>query len=231
MLDTSSVLPFVLDETNTFLSPSLGPPKLNNVFGTALWVVDYMLYCAAIGISRIHMQQGTGFPYNSWQPIPLEGTPMDVYPPYYGNIAVATMLGNITADSPQIVTVDIPDSDDFESAYACYKQGSQLARVTVLNMHVFNITEDSASRQNRTYTFGVPSGSNIVDGHQVHVQRLLASGSDAMTGITFDGWSYQYGLNKGLPVKVGSKDEEMLTVKSGQVSVILPDSSAAILSF
>ena len=227
--DSSTVIPFVMDETNSFLSLALGPKNFANVFGAALWTVDYMLWCATIGVSRMHMQQGTNFGYNSWQPVDSLHNDMNVYPPYYGNIAVATMLGNIPRDSPQIVNVTIPNQDYMESAYACYVNGSTLARVAVINMHQYNSTD--GPRTSRNYTFGFPSGSNVHNGQQVTVQRLSAAGSDVMTNVTFDGWSYDYNLGQGKPVKVGSQTTETATINNGQITVYLDDSSAAILNF
>ena len=227
--DSSQVIPFVMDETNSFLSLILGPNNFANVFGAALWTVDYMLYCATIGISRMHMQQGTNFGYNSWQPLDSKSTPKGVSPPYYGNIAVATMLGNIPRDKPQVVSVGIPNQDDMESAYATYVNGSTLARIAVLNMHQYNAT--SGSRNSKAYTFGFPSGSSIQNGKQAIVRRLSAAGSDVMNNVTFDGWSYDFDLAQGRPVKVGSTTTEAVTVNNGQITVTLNDSSAAILDF
>lgn len=231
--DSATVIPFVLDETNSFLSLIDGPAKFANVFGAALWTVDYMLWAASIGISRMHMQQGTDFGYNSWQPLTTGNANVSVSPPYYGNIAVATMIGNIPRDSPRVVPVSIPNADDMDSAYATYVNGSTLARIAVINLHQHNATGGTAgsARNGRSYTFGFPSGSNVQDGHVVTVQRMMAAGSDVNTSITFDGWSYDYDLADGKPVKVGPTTAETLTVGNGLVTVAVNDSSAAILNF
>src|SRR5882757_2924750 len=63
----SAGLPYILGETNSLYNE--GAPGLSNSFGAALWGVDFNLYCAATGIRRVHMHQGTNYRYASWQPI------------------------------------------------------------------------------------------------------------------------------------------------------------------
>ena len=239
--DSTAVLPFVLGETNSFLSLLAGPDNFANTFGAALWTVDYMLQAASIGISRMHMQQGTGFGYNSWQPVPLKKSDPATAPPYYGNVVVASVLGNIPRDQPRVVGVRLPGQDELEAAYATYANGSTLARIAVVNMHAYNATNNSAAggsgssngsdRGSRSYTFSFPDGGNVKEGQSVGVQRLRAAGSDVATNVTWDGWSYDFGLKRGLPVKVGSQDKETLSVSGGAVTVQVEDSGAVVLNF
>ena len=190
-----------------------------------------MLWCASIGLSRVHMQQGTGFLYNSWEPVPTPKTGISTLPPFYGNIMVATMLGNITKAVPQIVNIPLPGLGNLVSSYACYVGGTQLARVAIIDMHEYNATS-MLQRGNRNYTFSIPSALDIADGSQVRVQRLLAAGSDVRYGITWDGWSYAYELDLGRPVKMENvTTNEIVNVNGNVVTVELRDSSAAILNF
>lgn len=46
-------LPFILGETNSLYNQ--GKPGLSNAFGAALWGIDFNLYCASVGIQRVHM--------------------------------------------------------------------------------------------------------------------------------------------------------------------------------
>ena len=158
--------------------------------------------------------------------------------PYYGNIAVASMLSSPSNSQVSIANITL-GSDPEQAAYAAYS-GSRLARIMVLNMHGYNTTVDgeglvplptpAPERTVRNYTFAV--GGGVRDGSRVHVQRLLANGSDAITGITFDGWSYNWELQNGKPVRLHNVTVgETATVESGKVTVGLPDSSGALLSF
>ena len=64
------------------------------------------------------------------------------------------------------------------------------------------------------------------------VQRLMANGSDALTGITWDGYSYNHDLDNGNPVRLTNVTRgECVTVKKdGSVGLSVPWSSVAVLS-
>lgn len=158
--------------------------------------------------------------------------------PYYGNIAVASMIGDNDRHPVSITNIPL-SSDPREVAYAAhYTQGDELARIMVVNMHSYNTTVDGQGlepvpdpepRGSRKYTFEVDGAHR---GGHVEVQRLLANGSDAITGITFDGWSYNWELDEGRPVRLDNVTVgETATMRRGRISVEVPDSSAVLLSF
>jgi hypothetical protein len=220
-------IPYILGETNSLYNE--GAPGLSNAFGAALWGVDFNLWCASQGIKRTHMHQGTDYRYAAWQPVATNKTTIGTKPPYYGNIAVAAMLGNLAQHSVQISNLPLPS--EFESAYAAYENG-RLERIAVLNMREYNYTVNGTSsipnpvpRPSQTYTFQLP--------HEcvgVAIKRLYANGSDAVSGITWDGWSYNYELEQGKAVRLHNVTTgETASVKSGSVSVSVEDSSAVIL--
>ena len=183
------------------------------------------------------MQQGNGFLYNSWQPIPTPNISISTLPPYYGNIAVAAMLGDLTSEIPRIVAVPLEGVGDFAAAYGAYVNGSQLARVAVIDLHAWNSTNadgtvNSTPRPATNYTFALPSALGIADGTGVGVQRLVAAGSDAQTGITWNGWSYAYELDEGREVRMDNVTVgETVDVVEGMVVVEMEWSSAVVLSF
>lgn len=55
-------LQYVLGETNSYSCH--GAPGVSNTAGAALWALDYILYAAQIGISRVHFHDGIGYKYN-----------------------------------------------------------------------------------------------------------------------------------------------------------------------
>ncbi|CAN8101169.1 unnamed protein product [Discula destructiva] len=236
-----SGVPLIMGETNSLYNE--GKPGLSNAFGAALWGIDFNLYCASVGIKRVHMHQGTNYRYASWQPISTINATMGTKPPYYGNIAVAAFLGN-TLTSP-VSIANIPLSSDAEAAYAAYSVGGSspntLVRAIVINMHGYNTTVNGTglgatptplpSRVVRVYTFDV--AGSLQTGDRVAVQRLSANGSDAISGISWDGWSYNYELDRGRPVRLNNVTTgEFATVGAdGTIVVGVPDSSAAMLSF
>jgi hypothetical protein len=223
-------IPYILGETNSLYNE--GAPGLSNSFGAALWGVDFNLWCASQGIRRVHMHQGTNYRYQSWQPISTSLTTLGTKAPYYGNIAVAAILGNLVKSA--VTIANLPLQNTYEAAYAAYVN-STLARVAVINMRQYNYTVNGTSsllnpvpRSSLSYDFAVPDGC----GDRVRVQRLWANGSDAISGITWDGHSYNYELDQGKPVRLTNVTTgEILSVQGGSVSVTVPDSSVAVLNF
>ena len=222
-------IPIVLSETNSLLNT--GTPGISNTFGAALWNIDYGLWCASQNISRIHMQQGTNFYYNAWQPINTDNVTIGTKPPYYGNIFVAAMLANST--SSEVKVSNIPLNTSTEAAYGAYVNGV-LKRIAILNMQGYDYTMlsskqlDPRPRGQQNYTFSVPQSSSTV----ASVKRLSANGSDALSGITFDGYSYEYELKEGMPVLLPNVTRgETVNACNGLFTVQLMDSSAVMMEF
>lgn len=241
-------LPYILGETNSLYNE--GAPGLSNSFGAALWGVDFNLYCAATGIRRVHMHQGTNYRYASWQPVQTVNETLGTKAPYYGNVMVAAFLGEMTRGDVRVSDVELGDrgvgtdaeagssgsgsgSDSiYNTAYAAYVD-DRLERIAVIQMREYNYTDTSAAqRPLETFSFQLPTSNTAAGPKGVHVQRLLANGSNAITGITFDGYSYNYELEAGRPVLLGNvtRDEVLQVSDDGIVEVEVPWSSAAILN-
>lgn len=230
---TSLHHPYVLGEMNSIAKQ--GRNGETNVFGDALWLVDFSLWAAEHNIRRLHFHQGTDYRYGSWQPVPKStrdgvsgaASPPTTNPPYYGQVMVAKALGS----SRDTRIKNIPLAGDTNAAYAVF-DGDQLARLVVLNMQAFNTTSSSGGRPKRGYKFQVPA-SDSDDGAgtlRARVERLTAAGSDAETGITLGGISYDYSLQQGKPVVLDDR-EEIVVVEGGMLDVEVEDSSAALLTF
>jgi hypothetical protein len=229
--DLQPDLPFILGEANSLYNQ--GRPGLSNTFGATLWGVDFNLWCAANEIRRVHMHQGTNYRYQSWQPIDTNITSKGTKAPYYGNIAVAAFLGNLSSKEKLPHVISIPLTNEKEAAYASYVDG-KLSKLIVINMDEYNATAgndfvNDYERPIEQYTF------QLLRGHQGHydVQRLSANGSDAITGVTFDGYSYNYELNNGMPVQQNNvtTGEKVDVKRGGYLHLQVPRSSAAIVVF
>ena len=228
-------LPYILGETNSLYNE--GAPGLSNAFGAALWGVDFNLYCAATGIARVHMHQGTNYRYQSWQPIDTVNATKGTKAPYYGNIAVATFLGNLTGGNVSVTDIELDST--YQNAYAAYVNG-HLSRIAIIQLNAYNTTFNGSGsstatnltpRPSETFSFQLPvSQTAVLKG--VKVQRLMANGSDAITGITFDGLSYNLEVDGGLPVRLNNvtNGEFLQAAQDETISVTLPWSSAAILN-
>jgi len=233
--------PLVFGETNSLYNQ--GRPGLSNTFGAALWGIDFNLYSASVGFKRVHMHQGTNYRYAAWQPVSTTNATIGTKAPYYGSIFVAAALGNLISRSARVVALS-PAAEEsvtplpHDSAYATYTyQGTRLARIVILNMHSYNTTVAGHGleqlsvvppRPERKYTIAL---ENHKPGTPVPVRRLLANGSDAITGITFDGWNYNWELAKGKPVRLANVTigETVVVDDAGRVVVTMPDSSAVLL--
>ncbi|KAF9869619.1 glycoside hydrolase family 79 protein [Colletotrichum karsti] len=228
------VPPQILGEHNSLYNQ--GKPGLSNSFGAALWGVDFNLYAATVGIKRVHLHMGTDYRYASWQPVDTETTSIGTKAPYYGNIAIAAFInpGSPSSDTISVAHVPLADDNERSSAYAAY-QGSDLTRLLVINLEAYNSTiggtgtspdPDAPERPTFQYTFEVPWEDGTAK-----VQRLHANGSDAISGITWDGWSYNYELDEGKPVRLDNVTVgETVVIKDGQVQVGVAASEAVILS-
>ena len=182
------------------------------------------------------MHQGTNYRYAAWQPIQTDLQSIGTKAPYYGSITVASFLGDLTKHN--VTVAEIPMTSIYNAAYAAYVDGA-LARVAIIQFNQFNATTQtyttpsgstaSGPRPTQTVTFQLPQ---TYTKKSISVQRLMANGSDAITGITFGGHSYNYELNHGLPVVQRNVTHiETLAVESnGMVVLEMPYSSAAILS-
>lgn len=216
-------LPYLLGETNSLYNQ--GAPGLSNSFGATLWGVDFNLYCAATGIQRVHMHQGTNYRYAAWQPVETDLESIGTKAPYYGSIAVAAFLGDLTQGKVSISDIELGTT--YESAYAAYVD-DRIERIAVIQMRAYNYTGSGGPRPSETYKFQLPEHSKC---EEVGVQRLSANGSDAITGVTFDGLSYNYELDNGKPVLMENVTVgEKLQVRGGMFEVEVPWSSAVILN-
>lgn len=178
------------------------------------------------------MHMGTDYRYASWQPITTNKTTKGTKAPYYGNIAVAAAIArNSSAIAARVASIPLPL--ETEAAYAVFLQG-QLARIVLVNLQQYNYSSETSSsyvppvRSSRQYTIALPA--SCANASSLPVRRLLANGSDAITGITFDGVSYNYELDEGKPVVLGNVTRgETAPVVQGSVSVSVENSSAAIV--
>ncbi|KAH8691375.1 hypothetical protein BGW36DRAFT_400670 [Talaromyces proteolyticus] len=215
-------IPLILGEHNSLYNE--GAPGLSNAFGAALWGIDWNLYAASQGIQRQHMHQGTDYRYASWQPVQTEKTTLGTKPPYYGNIFVAEMVRG----GSNVQIMNLPLSNETEAAYAAYVNG-QLTRFAVVNLVEYNYTDSdpTATRPSVSYSFQLPSGIGSVS-----VQRLMANGSNSISGITWDGYSYNYELAGGKPVRLSNVTvgETARVDKDGVVNINVPYSSAVLLT-
>jgi hypothetical protein len=124
------------------------------------------------------------------------------------------------------------------AAYAAYVS-SRLARLIVINLEAHNSTvngngevndPNEPERPEFKYAFRLPE-SQIRTGW-ASVQRLAANGSDAISGITWDGWSYNREVDDGKPVRLRNVTVgEKVLVNGGVVELMVAAREAVMLTF
>lgn len=219
-------LPYMIGEGNSLFNQGL--IGASDVFGGALWSIDFALLAASAGIHRVHFHTGVDYHYAPWQPAAWEHVIPATKPPYYGHVAVAATLGR--TDKHDVQVSNIPLEEETESAYAIYEDG-KLVHVAVLNMVEYNYTASTQPRPSKEYSFTL---SDSEFRGNAPVQRLIANGSDAISGITWDGFSYNHYLEEGRPVRlcnVTTSASESVRVNNGAFTITLPHSSYALLNF
>ncbi|KAM0448772.1 hypothetical protein ACHAO4_008244 [Trichoderma viride] len=234
---------YTLGETNSVSGQ--GAFGVSNVFGSALFVLDYELYYASFvshpvplfyylfnriwqGVNRMHMHQGTAYRYGAWMPISQNGTGPSTNPPYYGHVMVSKFIGS----NPNTRISNIDLNSDFYSAYAAYEDG-RLARVVLLNLYEWNPPSSQAEAEAEaapSTTFTLSTGRGGIKYATVEV--MTAPGALSETNITVAGISYDYDLAEGKPVRVAKQYASVLRPDDkGEVSVPVRDSQAVLLTF
>lgn len=219
-------VPFVISEAGSSLADRnhRGDGTLDRVLGSALWLIDWTLYTASIGVSKVNMATCTVCNFASWRPIPHGSSPPAVLAQYYGLAFVADFLGLETAPQLRVTSLYNEPAHPNLSPYAAYVNGV-LDRYVVVDLNMWNSTE-TKPRPDRTVGVAVPNG---VKGAQL--RRLTGSGTDARasnTGnITWAGVQYTFENPKGLP---SSAVVEALKISNGKALFSLKASEAVLVT-
>ncbi|KAI0293794.1 glycoside hydrolase family 79 protein [Russula brevipes] len=174
-------LTYVLGETNSFADTA----------GAAVWGLDYALYAAQLGITRVYFHQGIGFKYNFIQPISLtrsildgsqlaQSLPPHIQPLYYAAIIAAEAIG--PSGSTHIVELTLNSTQI--SGYAVY-ESSALVRAVFINSVAF--TSGTRGSAHLALDF---SGTGKRPTSAV-VKRLSIPTANATKGVTWGGQTYE----------------------------------------
>lgn len=112
----------------------------------------------------------------------------------------------------------------------------ELPKIVLINLNdhnataANNYTAPSAPLGGGEFTL---QGPKDCKGKTATLQRLMANGSDAVTGATFDGYNYNYELDNEIPVLLNNitRGESVKVGRKSDLKVGVPDSSAVLLSF
>ncbi|KZT43267.1 hypothetical protein SISSUDRAFT_978381 [Sistotremastrum suecicum HHB10207 ss-3] len=179
-------LKYDLGETNTYSGH--GILNISNSAASAIWLVDYSLQAATLGVERLFFHNGIGYAYNLIQPVALNkslsGIPLQtplaahVQPAYYGALVVAEFLGN---SSSRTIT-ELSTSSDTLAGYALYTP-SGLSSVVLINSAPF-LSSTSGSRPITSVNLGLA-------GMTMNVKRLDIGRTDDTSGLSWGGQSFE----------------------------------------
>jgi len=202
-------LKIVYDETN--LISMGGKDGVSNVYGAALWALDYACSMANAGVDGLYFHASTTAFYS---PIlfTLAGTGADTtYTPnvqaeYYGLLVFSKLIANSARFLP--VTMTTPGNVKVWAVI----DNTGAVRVAILNK------EESGSY---TFTIDLPKTANG------SLQRLTGPSVASKKGISFAGQTFDATLD-GNPV--GTTVTETVVPVAGKYSVTVPAASVALLT-
>lgn len=211
---------FVLSEVGNSLQPT-NTYEYQARLGSALWQVDFYLYCMAIGVNRINYQQIMHAGYNMWLPVASAGHPAQVFSNYYSQPFVADFIGA----SGKTQVSQLPFDNSNVAVYAAYEDGAP-KRIAVVNMNYWNQTSSTGARDSVTLNFQVPD-DDVAQLTVSHLNSPLGAGA-AADSITYGGsqWTYE---SLGEEVKSVREDTETVAVMGGVASVTVASSEAVLI--
>ena len=223
--------PYILGEANSIMGG--GANTISNSFGAALWSMNFLLHTASCNISRVHLHNGRPGWYNAFWPFPAAGQPMDTRPPYYGQLAAAALLGNLSASAPGVTVSELKMDGAVDAGYAAHVAG-RTARLALINLREYNysaLAGPTASRWRPVHRYSLLLPADCRRGSAT-VHMLMGNGSNVLGGASFDGYSYDYGLEqgRGVRVDVALNGQVLRPDAQGTLVLDLPNSSAAVLT-
>ncbi|KAL9115389.1 MAG: hypothetical protein Q9227_000710 [Pyrenula ochraceoflavens] len=229
----------IMGETNS--ASCSGRSGISDVFTAALWATDYVFMSASLGIEKVFFHLGSSSEYSAWVPLPYsyqgQNLTMGVRANFYSHWFTARVIGD-NGPSLTVKELESANASDF-SAYAFYDQtGGGLEKLVFLDMGVWNSSEGLSnpstisSTDSTSVSPGIRPVRNVTiesswdEGERLRLVRMAAPGSNAKSGITVDGVSFD--ITTG--AKIGtSKNESAVVGSGGLLSVSLQKAEALLI--
>lgn len=203
----------------------LGLPGISDVFGGAIWTLNFLLYTASLGVSSVQFHMTDNSDASAWQPIKILDREPFVRPLYYGMAAFDQIIGETCAAqvSQSKVASYPPGYDEFVRAYSIY-QGGHLDALVVVNGKMANVSEPNKASIELT----VKAPSSLI-GQVLHLSYLTSDGADARNGTTWNGISYEIS-GDGTPTIVSDEDKTVQVGDDGTIAIVVRDSQAIVVT-
>lgn len=204
----------------------IGLYGVTDVFGAALWNLNFFLYTATLNITMVGMHMTDNSNASAWQPIEMYGNQPFVRPNYYSFAAFDQIIGpTCQARVGGFVLPDAPEGYSGRlAAYDIY-QNDELASVVLINSRPANVSDSNKGSMNFELEF-----DSSLAGETVHLAYLTNTGADARSGTTWNGISYEEN-GDGTPKVVDSTEHTMEIASGGTLSVPVRDTEAVVVNF
>ncbi|KAF2014445.1 glycoside hydrolase family 79 protein [Aaosphaeria arxii CBS 175.79] len=198
---------YVFGETNSVSGN--GKPGQGDTFATGMWVLDYVLRAASIGIKRAYFHQGTpGKSYYVW----FNAT--GIQSPIYGGYFAAEAF----AGASKIAALD--DGTTNQAGYVLFSKTGKAQKVILVNSDYY---DGSGIRSSTNFILNGLTGGNV------QAQRLTAKTSLSRQASgdapSFSGQSFSDTTCN----LVGKKVVESVAVKGGSANFTLAASEALLI--
>ncbi|KAI0484394.1 glycoside hydrolase family 79 protein [Xylariaceae sp. FL0804] len=182
----------------------IGMDGVTNVFGTALWTLNFLCYAASLNVSSVQLHMTDNSNASAWQPIPMYGRAPFVRPLYSGVAAFAQAVsaGGRAQVVPAPATQLGAPYADAARAYAVYQSGA-LDGVVVVNGAVANVSSSSAAPR---LAVRLQLPPRQFARQTLHLAYLTGPGADATNGTTWAGVSFETS-GDGSPRAVSSSSQ------------------------
>jgi len=211
-------IPYIFGESNTYFNH--GVPDISDAGGAAIWIADYTLFAATIGIGQMFFHEGIGYKYNLIQPVTLtvnvdNGTPLNpaqpahVQAPYYGGLVINEFLG--TSPNRQIVELNF-SSEATLSGFALYSNGN-LQRAVLIN-HDPLLSSQGGTRPSLSVSLSSLGTKNVT------LKTLVVPFADVQTGLTWGGQSFDNAVASGTLHTTSQSTSQPIVVSSTSIVLV-----------
>ncbi|KAF3918215.1 hypothetical protein ABW20_dc0107571 [Dactylellina cionopaga] len=179
---------FAIGESNTV--SCVGRTGVSDTLAAALWLVDYVLLGASIGIRRIYFHATNKASYSPILPTPYSTSTGNysagVLPLAYGAYFVSEIL---SFNDTLLVTPIEGGNDTDYSSYTIWDETNKLRKIVVINLEMYNTTSgitNDATADSPAWPFDYPRPSTRVNistpwvpGEELSMIKLQGPGSNS----------------------------------------------------
>ncbi|KAI2631653.1 glycoside hydrolase family 79 protein [Xylaria nigripes] len=218
--------PFALREVG-IVGPD-GLQGITDVFGAALWTLNFLLYTASLGVESVQLHMIDTSIGSAWQPIEISGQKPFVRPLYYGVAAFDQVIGDAGCGArvwqyPLSGVLMPTEYNGCLKAYAVY-EANALRSIVVINGRESNVSVAEGDKLRVSVKLKLPI--SLAD-HKIHMAYLTGDGADATRNTTWNGISFEM-TDDGMPTKVSDTQDTLQVGKDGIVNLSVRDSQAVV---